>query len=416
MSGNKRIKYSLHELQIYLQRVVALNFKDPLWVTAEILSISESRGHTYLELIEKDKNEKGVVAQLKAAIWSGNKRLIKQKYGPTASEILQQGTEVSLQVEVRYHTIFGLSLSVTDLDPAHTLGKLEMLRQQCIVRLQKEGIFNLNREKSLGMVLQRVAVISNEGAAGYHDFISQLQQNEYDYTFDVTLFPSAMQGSNLNSELPERIADINERNQFDCVVIIRGGGSRMDLMGYDQYEVASAIAQCKIPVLTGIGHEKDSSVSDMVAHTVLKTPTAAATFLIDTNLKFESALHTSYLDIKDRCRHILTERNRELMMTNERRFLLVRRSIEHHRDRLTDTQKLLKRSIFSFLSVNRESLNHLKEKIHLVNPRSILEMGYSITTINDKKVTGISELKLGDQIITKLLDGTIISEVQKLQN
>ncbi len=270
-------KYSLYQLQVYLQRVITLNFQEPVWVTAEISKSKASRGHIFLELVEKHAGDDEICAQGKAALWSRNIPGISSKLSVPLEDLLKEGTEVSIQIEVSYHTMHGLSLSVIDIDVEYTLGRMELHRQETIVRLKREGLLQLNSHIVLPDVIQRIAVISSSSASGYQDFIHHLDQNEYGYDFQVDLFPSAMQGTQLESEVRSALAQINQQDEYyDVIVLIRGGGSKLDLAGFDLYEVAKAISHSRLPVFTGIGHETDTTIADLVADVRAATPTAAA--------------------------------------------------------------------------------------------------------------------------------------------
>lgn len=407
-------KYSLFELQSYLHRVIALNFQEPLWVIAEIFQLKESRGHIYLDLVEKQDHSQEVKAQCPAVIWSRNLLKLKKSIGPMADELLKEGVEVSLQVEVTYHPVYGLKLSVLQLDPQYTLGKMELLRQETILQLKKEGLLDLNTRLAPPLVFQRVAIISSENASGYRDFIQHLIHNEFGYQYDCTLFGSAMQGIQLERDIVERLEKIQQlTDQFDSVVIIRGGGSKLDLAGFDLYSVSKAIALCSLPVLTGIGHDTDTTVSDLVAFRSFKTPTAVANFLIDHNAHFEGMMIQTGQVIMQRSLKLL-HLHRERMRTMQQRIWHTsrhhlhteRKSLEGFRD---SHRTLARQSIF----MEKMKMKHLVEKISLLNPMNILEKGYSITFRKGVWIKTKENLKVDDVLSIRFNDGQISTRIEK---
>ncbi len=287
---NEQLKLS--ELNGRVKQAVALSFTAPLWVVAEISELKINRnGHCYLVLIEKEEQGDGIVAQAKATIWSYTFRMLQPYFESTTGQPLTEGIKVLVSVSVEFHELYGYSLNIRDIDPTYTLGDMARRRKEIITRLQADGVFEMNKELELPLVPQKIAIVSSETAAGYQDFMDHLTNNDGKYKFYTKLFPAIMQGNQAESSIIEALEQIyGHEDFFDVVVIIRGGGSQADLSCFDNYNLAYFITQLPIPVLTGIGHEKDDSIVDMVANTRLKTPTAVAEFLVNTLAKFDTTI------------------------------------------------------------------------------------------------------------------------------
>ena len=298
-------KFSLSQLNARIKDALFDAFPSTVWVVAEISEMKENRsGHCYLELIEKEGNE--IIARSRATIWSYTFRMLKPYFETTTGQLFSQGLKILVQVTVEYHPSYGLSLNIKDIDPTYTVGDLALQRKEIIERLQSEGVFDMNKELELPLVPQKIAVISSKTAAGYLDFMTQLENNEHGFQFYTHLFEAYMQGA----EAVPTIIDALERiflyeDFFDAVVIIRGGGATADLSSFDNYELALNITQFPLPVITGIGHEKDDTIIDLVAHTRLKTPTAVAEFLIFGMERFYEKLLQLENDVVDAARETL---------------------------------------------------------------------------------------------------------------
>ncbi|MGF7139489.1 exodeoxyribonuclease VII large subunit [Roseimarinus sediminis] len=282
---------TLKDLNLLVKETLSLSFPEQLWVIAEIGELKVNRtGHCYLELVEKDELNDQIVARSRATIWSWQYRFIQPYFEASTGKALSAGIKVLLAVSVEFHEVYGMSLNVKDIDPAYTLGDMARKRQEVINRLMEEGVFEMNKDLPLAEIPSRIAVISSPTAAGYEDFINQLNNNQAGYRFYTRLFAASMQGNDAVPSIIDALENIYVyADFFDAVVLIRGGGSQMDLSCFDDYDLAFHLSQFPIPVLTGIGHEKDESIADMVAHTRLKTPTAVAEFLIE---KFDRAAGT----------------------------------------------------------------------------------------------------------------------------
>jgi len=284
---NERLKLS--ELNGLVKKAVGEAFTAPIWVIGEISELKTNRsGHCYLNLIEKEENGDAIVAQARATIWSYTYRMLRPFFESTTGQQLTEGLKVLLSVSVEFHELYGYSLNIRDIDPTYTLGDMARRRREIIARLQSEGVAEMNKELDLPLVPQKIAIISSSTAAGYQDFIDQLTNNPAGYHFDLKLFPAIMQGNQAESSIIGALEQVYlYESFFDAVVIIRGGGSQADLSCFDNYNLAYFITQFPLPVITGIGHEKDDSIVDMVAHTRLKTPTAVAEFLISGVAQFD---------------------------------------------------------------------------------------------------------------------------------
>ena len=362
---------SLSELCAYIEDTLTMELAEAYWVRAEIASLQERGGHAYLELIEKAENDpsQALLAKVRATCWANTFQRLKAAFRAETGLPLQVGMQVLVQVTVTFHAVYGLSLNIIAIDADFTLGNLARTRQQTIERLEKEGVMDLNRSLTLPTIVRRIAVISSPDAAGYEDFVMQLQQGGY--RFDTRLFPATMQGTSAPSSIISALSLVHRtsflRTSFDLVVILRGGGATTDLSCFDDYELCSHCAQFPLPILTGIGHTRDVSILDMVAHAALKTPTALAQFLID---------RMNALDQQ------LTRLEQRLMMTTQRQILIRSHAIEL-----------------------------LEQRLRALSPERFFALGYSLATVNGQPLTQVSQVKPGDTLITHLQDGNIESTI-----
>ncbi len=405
--------HTLFDLNEHIRRVVALNFQQPLWITAEIAELGQSRGHFYLQLVQKGEGDE-LLAQAAAVVWAQDYRRLYKTLGLQLDAVLREGLEVKMSVRVDFHEQYGFKLQIIDIDPEHTIGQLERQRRQVIQTLRQSGLLERNSALLLPVVLQRIAVITSEGAAGFQDFREQLGQNSFGYRFHCQLFSSAVQGKNAESELLASLAQVAARaDEFDCAVIVRGGGARLDLAAFDGLALSQYVAQMPIPILTGIGHDVDETVLDLVAHTALKTPTAVADFLIQYNLFFENALQrqadqiglTSHYQLKISTLEL--ERLEATLRWGSRDCLQrASRQLDQWSDQLPSlTSRLL-----------RNHQNHLSQIEHLcaiLQPENVLRRGYSLTLKNGKTVTNANEVSPGDELETRLREGVMYSTVMK---
>jgi len=338
-------QHSLSELQSQVKRSLDETFPMPIWVKAEISEMTVNRsGHCYLDLVETEQGTDTVIARCRATIWSYTFRILKPYFETTTGQTFNQGLKVLLQAKVEYHEVYGFSLNIRDIDPVYTLGDLARQRREIIRRLQEDGVFEMNKELELPLVPQRIAVISSPTAAGLQDFLDQLHANPHQFVFYTKLFPAVMQGNEAPRSIMNALELIYEYEDFfDAVVIIRGGGAQLDLACFDHYELAFHVAQFPLPVITGIGHDKDDTVIDLVAHTRMKTPTAVAEFLIAGALRFSE-------ELKELEKHFVE---------------LISDQLEENKTRLNDAADLLKQLV-NQLIVDQQ--NRLKiARIQLAN-------------------------------------------------
>ena len=449
---------SLSELNARIKGVIQDNFFENIWIVAEIGEIKFNRnGHAYLELIEKDKDSDRIVAKASANIWSYTLRMLKPYFETTTGQELVAGLKILVSVSVEFHELYGFSLNIRDIDPAYTLGDIERKRLEIIRRLEAEGVIGMNRELELPLVCQKIAIISSSTAAGYEDFLNQLMENSYNYHFYPKLFAAIMQGDQTESSIINALDQIYDQGDFfDCVVIIRGGGSRSDLMCFDNYNLAYYITQFPIPVISGIGHDKDSSIVDMVSHTSLKTPTAVAEFLINQLSAFEQRLDEASEALQSLTRDFLYEQNDKLQSLSNRVIPLIHKLLHKEGKRLElagqrvalNTKGLIQnkntqinqyqldltinlRSLFKSkkkdlqTSIDRIKnnqkqqiykhklkLEYLENSISHFDPVNVLKKGYSITKLKGKTVTDSSKVKTGDLLETILYKGLINSRVE----
>lgn len=382
------------------------------WVVAEIADISVSgRGHVYAELVEKENNR--IVAKLQAVIWADKAAAIQRKFGSDTAHLLKKGNKVLVKATVDFHAVYGLKITITDLDPSVTMGELERKRLRIIQQLEEGGFIGLNAELPLPDVLQRIAVISSPTAAGYGDFINQLQHNPYGYQIAYQLFPAAMQGDRVEEEVIQQLKTINKHSeQFDAVVIIRGGGSKLDLTYFDNYAIATQIATMPIPVLTGIGHQRDESIVDLVAHTPLKTPTAVADYILQTFVNFEMELLHWREVIQKMVLTALQLEEKELQKQETYLRLATHNFLQTEEVQFTQYHKQIQKDSQRLLQKEELELNYMKHTFQLLNVESLLKRGFSISRLNGKVVTTIEELQEGIELETQLQDGVVYSRIQ----
>jgi Exonuclease VII, large subunit len=424
---------SLYELNERIKDTIAVSFSQPLWVKAEISEIRENaNGHCYLELIEKDTKSDRITVRNKATIWSFTYRMLKPYFEAATGEQLHAGVKILIACTVEYHELYGLSLNISDIDPTYTLGEVALRRQQIINQLQEEGIADMNKELELTVAPQRIAIISSATAAGYGDFLDQLQGNSFGFQFYPHLFPAIMQGDRSEQSLIEALDSVYQHlDKFDAVVIIRGGGATADLSCFDRYSLAAHTAQFPLPVLTGIGHQRDNTILDMVAYACLKTPTAVAEFLINRMQEAFGLLEEQKENLVQFIDEISEKHSNRLKeLTRKLPQLLLGRTIEHKMQLeryklqlkqaskaiiITQNQKLsgYSRPLSGLANrIIKEQQHQLEQKelqLKYINPLTILEKGYTLTYANGKRVTSSSEVRSGDRITTAFKDGNIES-------
>lgn len=425
---------SLVELNMLVRRSVRACLPDEYWVQAELSDVrSNYSGHCYLEFVQKDSKRNALVAKARGIIWNNVYSRLKPFFERETGQLFVSGIKVLVKVTVDFHELYGYSLTVVDIDPTYTLGDMARRRKEIISRLESEGILTLNKELELPVLVQRIAVISSATAAGYGDFCNQLEHNPYGFVFYPHLFQAVMQGDKVELSIIAALEKIYQtQEKWDVVVIIRGGGATSDLSGFDTYNLAAHCAQFPLPVLTGIGHERDDTVLDVVSHTRVKTPTAAAEFLIN-HLRgtaealdgYASFINQTIPDIlqreKERLERCVSRipsqveiRLQREVFRQERLFKRMelawqsRLMREEHR---LDLSLRIAGALQTRLQREKHRLELFEQRVNAASPDVLLKRGYSITLNNGKAVTDASLLKDGDEIVTRLAKGEIRSKV-----
>ena len=407
-----RTHITLCELQFSIRNLISDCFSEPLWVSAEIADLKvNSSGHCYLELVEKDEKADGLArAQARGVIWRSQYMRVAGRFEAETGQRLERGIVILVKVTVSYHELYGLSLQITDIDPSYTMGDMERRKQQTIAQLKSDGVWDMNRETEMPVVVQRIAVVSSSSAAGYQDFCNELKAGGYAYS--ITLFEAAMQGSATEETIVAALEQIAEQQErFDAVAIIRGGGAVTDLNCFNSYRLSAHIAQFPLPVITGIGHDKDVSVADMVAHTSLKTPTAVAGWLNDRMSGVEGALEYAAVQLHD----LFTTVTRSHELRLERIGNLLRSTAESimmmQSQRLKTTHETLLSTLNEALSREKMRLDALGELTESRSPKHIMRLGFAIARVDGHAVTSAKSIAKGQKMTVELADGVIDTTV-----
>ena len=406
---------SLAELNALVRRSLQTCFPDALWVQAELSDVrTNASGHCYLEFVQKDASGNSLAAKARGIIWAGTFARLKPYFERETGQAFVSGIKVLVKVTVGFHELYGYSLTVTDIDPTYTLGDMARRRREILERLKQEGVLTLNKELELPELAQRIAVISSPTAAGYGDFCKQLRDNAFGFVFYPCLFPAVMQGDKVEASVISALNRIYEKfDRWDAVVIIRGGGATSDLSGFDTYDLAVNCAQFPLPIITGIGHERDDTVIDMVAHTRVKTPTAAAEFLVNhtrvTAEKLEGLSQYIYQEAPLR----LTREKERL----ENWLMRIPSKVQMRLQREAFAQERLAKRMETALKARMQAERHRIElwsqRVNAASPEVLLKRGYSITLKDGKAVTDASALRPGDEVETRLAKGSFKSIVKK---
>ncbi|HYX08858.1 MAG TPA: exodeoxyribonuclease VII large subunit [Bacteroidales bacterium] len=453
-----RDSLTISEINRQIRNVIKDNFPRTVWVVAEISEMKTNyQGHCYLELVEKGKDDR-LIAKAQGNIWAYTFRILKPYFETTTGMEFTSGIKVMVNVSVEFHELYGYSLNIKDIDPAYTLGDLALRRMEIIKRLQDDGIFDLNKELEFPLVLQRIAIISSGTAAGYGDFMNQLENNVPGYVFHTRLFPAIVQGDKAESSIIHALEEIfQQEDSFDCVVIIRGGGSQSDLSCFDSYLLASHVAQFPVPVLTGIGHEKDETITDLVAHTSLKTPTAVAEFIISRVESFDLILDEFRDRLTDKVNQLLSDRRQQLTWISNNFAPVIRTIVAENKSRLAvaagkanyvvntflvskyhtitgRSQKLsslvsqqltsgkyncsnlqsgFSHAVKNYLKNKHYHQDLLEKKSEWLDPGKLLKKGYSITFHKGKILKSESDIGEDEVIETRLYKGRISSKTMK---
>ena len=404
---------TLLELNGRVKSTLQFSMPDAYWVQAEISGISPSgQGHCYLELVQKDPTGRTFLAKAKANIWRGTWMRLKPYFEAETGQTLQVGMKVLLQVSVTFHEVYGYSLVVLDIDPTYTMGDMARRRKEILEQLARDGVIGLNRELEIPALPHRIAVISSATAAGWGDFRNQLENNLYGFRFYVKLFPALMQGDDVERSVISALdAVAARRDDFDIVVIIRGGGAVSELSCFDSYNLAYNIANFPLPVITGIGHERDDTVADVVAHTKVKTPTAAAEFIINMALDCAQELEGLTRRMSDAITGRMNAENVRLERLSQKLPSLFAVLRTRQEQILENYMMRSLTGIRNILTQNTHKLELFEKSLSGADPVQILRKGYSITRCNGKVVTGASDLNRGDRLTTVFADGKVESEI-----
>lgn len=405
---------SLYELNNMVRGILHSSLSEMFWIRAEMSDVRVNQnGHCYLEFIEKDTKGKTLIAKARAMIWANTFHLLKAYFESTTHQPFASGLKVLVQVSIEFHELYGFSLTVHDIDPSYTLGDQALNRAAILKQLEEEGVLYLNKELELAVPANRIAIISSPTAAGYEDFCNQLENNASGFVFYTKLFPAIMQGDRSEGSIISALERIYEyQDCFDAVVIIRGGGATSELSSFDSYLLAASCAQFPLPIITGIGHERDETVLDIVAHTRAKTPTAVAEFLID-------RMTAIWEELAYTAQSIVAVTNQRLQDELVKLTTYETQAIYHlkgwHKEQinlLASIKSNLARCVQQILKDNKNKLDAHDKHLELISPENLLKKGYSLTMKDKKIVKGINEIKQGDRITTLLSDGEIKSIVE----
>ena len=420
---------SLYELNSLVRDVISMSLPDSYWVEAELSEAREGYGgHCYMELIEKDEHSNTPIAKAHASCWRNRWMLLKPQFERVTGQRIHAGMKVLLKVHAQFHENYGFSWIVDDIDPTYTMGDMARKRMEIIQTLKEEGVFDLQKELKLPMFCQRIAVISSATAAGYGDFCNQLADNGYGLQFTTALFAATMQGEGVEQSVISALNRINEEwENWDCVVIIRGGGATSDLSGFDTLALAENVANFPLPIITGIGHERDESVLDMISFQRVKTPTAAAAFLVD----HLTEVYARIEDVQEAIVNYVKRRLQVERMKFERLstqiptlFSLVKVRQSNRLDQLLNRLKVkaeripadglhrlemlearLKEPVARKLERELHRIDMLSQRAIAQDPERLLSRGYSITLKDGKSIKDASQLKSGDEIETRFAKG-----------
>lgn len=424
---------TLYEINSLVRQTLELTLDAEYWVQAEIAELRVNR-HCYMELVQKDARGNGIVAKARAQVWAQVWAFIKPMFEETTGQVLSAGMQVLVKVQVTFHELYGYSLNVTDIDPTYTLGDIAKRRQEILQQLKDEGIDTMNKELPLPRLLQRVAVISSASAAGYGDFCNQLNNNQRGLAFKTELFQAVMQGNEVEKSVIQALNRIaNRQDEWDVVVIIRGGGATSDLQGFDSLLLAENVAQFPLPIITGIGHERDDTVIDMIAHTRVKTPTAAAEILIHHQEEELDMLEDLSARLTAQINLLQNETNRLKLLASKIPVLFstvkAREEIRLHRlsaamanssiqnlEQAKGKVALLEKQmgLYALQQLQNEGrrIELLESKLEGASPQRILRLGFSITRVGGKAVKDVNEVKEGEEIETTLASGALRSIVK----
>lgn len=402
------LSFSLTELNRQVRDAIRDHLPDTYWLRAETSDVRRNQnGHCYLEFIEKDGKGQNIVARARGVIWSNTFSMLSAFFETETGQAFTSGLSVLVKVAVEFHELYGYSLTVVDIDPSFTIGEIARNRRLILQQLETEGVLTLNKELHLAELPNRIAVISSPTAAGYEDFCDQLANNPFGFVFYTKLFPAVMQGERTEQSIIDALDKIYEhRGLFDVVVIIRGGGASSDLSSFDSYLLATNCAQFPLPIISGIGHERDVTVIDAVAHTRVKTPTAAAEYLI-------SKIHDSASELMELQQRLLEQTNR-LVQSEKQRLAEMSKNMIHAsnlfvRDELAQIQQWMvsmRHGAERLMLQEKHFMDGKAQYITMVSPENILKRGYTLTLKDGKIIKSAKEVKASDVLETRFADGS----------
>lgn len=407
---------SLTELQGLIRDKIYEALPGSFWVIAEIAEMKvQSAGHCYLELTGSDTPGGRVTARARATIWASKYRSLSTFFNASTGIPLRAGITILFRATVEYHELYGLSLNISEIDPAYTAGDMALRREAIIRRLTAEGVLTMNRGVPLTPYPRNIAVVSSSKAAGYQDFINQLINNPYGYIFRPVLFEAVMQGETTAASVTEALDRIAEEpGRFDVVAIIRGGGSTTDLSWFDSYEIAFHVTQFPLPVLTGIGHDKDQSVTDMAAWRALKTPTAVAGFITERTLDCENRIIDMAGTLASAVTGALDAADEHLSSLQNRAAATARLIVRVKQEKLTYHRENLRRAALSVIRKAKESTDRVEDSLRHLDPAGVLKRGFTLTSRNGIIIQSAADLEPGDTIKTHFAEGTASSKVEEI--
>lgn len=405
---------TLYQLNNLVRNTLEDNLQGPFWLEAEISEAREVRGHCYMELVQKDELSATPVARASAKCWKNRWTGIKSVFVRATGQLPHAGMKVMLQVSPDFHEAYGFSWIISDIDPAFTLGDMAVRRMEIIRELKAQGVFDMQRQLTLPVFAQRIAVISSANAAGYGDFCNHLADNPYNFKFATRLFAATMQGEQVEESVVAALDAINGvADDFDVVVIIRGGGATADLSGFDTLRLGENVANFPLPVITGIGHDRDESILDMVAWHHVKTPTAAADFLVDNLVKVLTCLDDAAARIANSLAYRMQTEKLRIGRISERIPLLFSTVKTARLANIENLNTRLQQAMKTMFMARRHKLDLIEQRIKPLDPKLMLQRGFTITTRNGKLLKDVGKLRCGDEIVTITASGSVKSVVKK---
>lgn len=435
---NNKTVFSLLEVANSIQKTISSRYTSSYWVKAEMNKLNHysHSGHCYPELVEKKDNK--VISEMRAVLWKGNFDKINAQFLKTLNEPLKDGIKILFLTQINFDPKYGISLNILDIDPSYTLGDLEKEKQQNIIRLKKENLFDKNKTLQLPLIPQRIAIISVETSKGYADFLNVIDNNQWNYKFFHMLFPSLLQGDKAPSNIIEQLHKIRKvKHHFDLVAIIRGGGGDIGLASYNNYDLAKTVASFPLPVLTGIGHATNETVTEMVAHSNHITPTKLAESLLQKFHDFSVPVQRAEEQIIYQARMVLNENKFNLKnemkffksltqnILNQNNSLLnqlpitlsreIKNLIKENKLYLDQNSEHIKKDAQQLLKYQKQRLDSLEKNVEILDPINVLKRGFSITKFNGKSIKNPNDLEIGQSVETILYEGELTSKIEKIK-